>query len=87
MVPNFCLEGITYFVKNNISPGEVPCFVWSGEWPEGVVFLYGLENGQKGLVFLHGLQTIQKHQSLLAILQTIRNKEPLPEKYYFLRNK
>ena len=60
IVPNSCLEGITYFVKNNISPGEVPCIVWSGVWPEGVVFLYGLENGQKGLIFLSGLENGQK---------------------------
>ena len=44
MVPNSCLEGITYFVKNNISPGEIPCIVWSGEWPEGVdIFVWSGE--------------------------------------------
>ena len=44
LVPNSYLEGITYFVKNNICPGGVSCFLWSGEQPEGVdIFVWSDE--------------------------------------------
>ena len=53
MVPNSCLEGITYFVKNNISPGEIPCIVWSGEWPEGVdIFVWSGEWPERVDIFV-----------------------------------